>query len=110
MRLIDADANIETMKKCAENPENEQALLCYRFAQRILEEAPTVPPAPRWVRCEDELPKPGQVCLVYDEDGYMNVATYTGDKYFPTAYGFHVNGEEVTDITNWMPIEPPREE
>ena len=39
-RLIDADAIIEVMKKCAENPESEQALLCYRFAQRILEEAP----------------------------------------------------------------------
>ena len=57
MRLIDADANIETMKKCAENPESEQALLCYRFAQRILEEAPTVEPASRWHRVEDELPE-----------------------------------------------------
>ena len=57
MRLIDADANIETMRKCAENPESEQALLCYRFAQRILEEAPTVEPASRWHRVEDELPE-----------------------------------------------------
>ena len=45
MKLIDADAIIEVMKKCAENPENEQALLCYRYTQRILEEAPTVEPA-----------------------------------------------------------------
>ena len=60
-------------------------------------------------KCEKVEPKRGQVCLVYDEDGYMSVATYTGDKYFPTAYGFHVNGEEVTDITHWMPIEPPKE-
>ena len=55
-RLIDADANIETMKKCAENPENEQALLCYRYAQRILEEAPTVEPASPWHRVEEDPP------------------------------------------------------
>ena len=52
-RLVDADANIETMKKCAENPESEQALLCYRYAQRILEEAPTVPSASPWHRVEE---------------------------------------------------------
>ena len=53
MRLIDADAIIEVMKKCAENPENEQALLCYRYTQRILEEAPTVEDASPWHRVED---------------------------------------------------------
>ena len=60
MRLIDADANIETMKKCATNPENEQALLCYRFAQRILEEAPTVDAEPvrhgEWVKMRGMMP------------------------------------------------------
>ena len=79
-------------------------------AEQVVKEAPTVA-VPRWVRCDSfVLPKPGQLCLVYDEDGYMSVATYTGDKYFPTAYGFHVDGEEVTDITHWMPIEPPKED
>ena len=48
MRLIDADAIIEVMQKCAENPENKQALLCYRYTQRILEEAPTVEPFAPW--------------------------------------------------------------
>ena len=65
MRLIDADANIETMKKCAENPESEQALLCYRYAQRILEEAPTVPAAQRWVRCEEPPKEDGWYMLCY---------------------------------------------
>ena len=54
MRLIDADANIETMKKCAENPEDKYALLCYRYAQRVLEEAPTVEPASPWHRVEEK--------------------------------------------------------
>lgn len=46
MRLIDADANRETMLKCAENPESMKAELCYRFTARILEEAPTIDAIP----------------------------------------------------------------
>ena len=60
MRLIDADANIETMKKCAENPEDKYALLCYRYAQRVLEEAPTVEPDSPWHRVEEEMPNDGE--------------------------------------------------
>ena len=117
MRLIDADANIETMKKCAENPEDKYALLCYRYAQMVLEEAPTVEPVPPWHRVEDELPEPihptdtrYKAYLICDSLGYMHVADYTYSKHFPTCYSFHVNGEEVTDVKYWMPIEPPKEE
>lgn len=81
MRLIDADAIIEVMKKCAENPENAQALLCYRYAQRILEEAPTVEPSPPWHRVE-EPPKDGQECIVAysgPTDWIYEHATYHSD-------------------------------
>ena len=123
MRLIDADANIETMKKCAENPENEQALLCYRYAQRILEEAPTVPAAPRWVRCEEK-PKDRQECFVaykgplgfiyesaifYDD---LNSGLYE-DIFEDGTSGFVLGGEvgyALTSMDYWMPIEPPRED
>lgn len=111
MRLIDADALIEDVKTLWDY-ETVDGITSSTVLKQIvtdIQNAPTIP-APRWVRCKEELPKPGQLCLVYDEDDYMSVATYTGDKYFPTAYGFHVNGEEVTDITHWMPIEPPRED
>lgn len=67
MRLIDADANIETMKKCAENPEDKYALLCYRYAQRVLEEAPTVEPVPRWHRVEDDPPDKKTDAIFYYE-------------------------------------------
>ena len=70
MRPIDADANIETiietMKKCAENPEDKYALLCYRYAKMVLEEAPTVEPVPPWHRVEEELPDIGKNVLVWD--------------------------------------------
>ena len=107
MRLIDADANIETMKKCAENPENEQALLCYRYAQRILEEAPTVPVAPRWVRCEEDMPKTTEDLWLHDEHGHYHVgcvSTYHGFTEF-----IDMDGNTLHGIDYWMPIEPPRE-
>ena len=104
-RLIDADANIETMKKCAENPENEQALLCYRYAQRILEEAPTVPAAPRWVRCEDELPDTPRMVIAYVDQWHIFAAYHSSRGEWKQADGFTVIG-----VTHWMPIEPPKED
>lgn len=72
--------------------------------------------SPRWVRVEDGLPKPIHPSdphyvpyLICDSLGYMYVADYTYGKY-STAYSFHVDGEEVTDVIYWMPIEPPGEE
>ena len=101
MRLIDADANIETMKKCAENPENAQALLCYRYAQRILGEAPTVEPASPWHRVEEEPENTGYY-LTRDSDGNLAL------NFWSQCWGGWMNSGE--DIRYWMHIEPPREE
>lgn len=93
MRLIDADANIETMKKCAENPENAQALLCYRYAQRILEEAPTVEPASPWHRADEPPEEDGWYMLGFLsrwKNGYWWIP------HFPDYW--------------MMPIEPPKED
>lgn len=131
MRLIDADANIETMKKCAANPENEQALLCYRFTQRILEEAPTVEPASPWHRVEVELPESNDAVNVVwvnrnPESYYADIK----DKPFVATAHYH-NGkwywfsatckdyldeygrcevdevDEDIDILYWMPLPSP---
>lgn len=126
MRLIDADANIETMKKCAENPENEQALLCYRYTQRILEEAPTVEPASPWHRCEEQLPpNDGKEVLV--TDGFhvgIGICMYKWSKtkkwtqeavwykWNLNDYGYPMKKFKTdTHIKAWMPLpEPPKEE
>lgn len=119
-RLIDADAIIEVMKKCAENPENEQALLCYRYAQRILEEAPTVEPVPPWHRVEDGLPDKYTQCLVVDADGKCAVGYYRYDceAWNSPAFGWieMENRIYIDDIpigigkvVAWMPIELPKE-
>lgn len=139
-RLVDADANIETMKKCSENTENAQALLCYSYAQRILEEAPTVEPASPWHRVEDGLPNDKQYVLfvvhtppyhstemgdipdmkkvVY---GYFSLSQRRGRRYWSweDEIGECVIANEFSEdedggrtyITHWMPLpEPPKEE
>ena len=112
MRLIDADANIETMKKCAENPENAQALLCYRYAQRILEEAPTVEPASPWHRVEDGLPPKATWVLTIATDGNVkifNIATVDAGGQWWT-YSPQNILRELYGVRYWMPIEPPKED
>ena len=110
MRLIDADAIIEVMQKCAENPENKQALLRYRYTQRILEEAPTVEPAYPWHRVEEELPD-------YTRD-VLAVRRYGNDLEKQEVIVAHVSvimdmnkWWNATNITHWMPLpEPPKED
>ena len=46
-RLVDADAIIAVMDKCAETPEDSVAKLCYSYTSRILKEALTIVPAER---------------------------------------------------------------
>ena len=47
--LIDADANINTLKKCSDSPESETTKLLYDYASRILEACPTIIPADKEV-------------------------------------------------------------
>lgn len=101
MRIIDADANIETMKKCAANPESEQALLCYRFAQRILEEAPTVEPASPWHRVEEPPKENGAYAVCWKGSNSWGKLFYCGE-------WLATPGTPFPDY--WMPIEPPKEE
>lgn len=126
MRLIDADAIIEVMQKCAENPENAQALLCYRYAQRILEEAPTVEPRPPWHRVE-EPPKDACDCLlcwttIHDEEtgevtghGFWCEKGWYEDGLLGEAGFYCQSREEINPVRvepdYWMPLpEPPKED
>ena len=119
MRLIDADAIIKVMKKCAENPENAQALLCYRYTQKILEEAPTVEPASPWHRVEDEMPDLLQFVVVCNDEGKCVVAQYVGyqtDSLTPWRIAYTMYDTDIYDekecgpVRYWMPLpEPPKE-
>lgn len=108
MRLIDADANIETMKKCAENPENAQALLCYRYAQRILEEAPTVEPASPWHRVEEPPKEDGKYVALNVKTKWWYEASYENGNW--KVVDLFCQRWVVIHPTHWMPIEPPKED
>ena len=114
MRLIDADAIIEVMQKCAENPENKQVLLCYRYTQRILEEAPTVEPFAPWHRVEEPPKEYGNYLAVVNgevmEVTYSDISIRDDWKWSTCdAEGFVWIRSEA--VTHWMPLpEPPKED
>ena len=72
--------------------------------EKLISDAPTVP-APRWVRCEDELPKRGRLVLAYRGPIAMISAMYTDGCGWRDADLFPMQG-----VTHWMPLpEPPKE-
>ena len=70
----------------------------------ILDKQPTIA-APRWVRCEDDMPK---------EDGAYAVGWLYPSGCFYWCKLLFLNGEwQVIDVPEpdyWMPIEPPKED
>ena len=52
-RLIDANANINTLKKCYDSPESETAKLLYDYALRVIEACPAVIPADEEIKNEN---------------------------------------------------------
>ena len=44
-RLIDADANIASLERCLQSPENDLAEFAYSYARAFLSECPTIIPA-----------------------------------------------------------------
>ena len=131
MRLIDADALINDIltdygcdpKYIAD--ETIDGLKPYTD-QLILERIglqPTVPAAPRWVRCEDAKPKDKQECFVaykgplgfiYDSAMfYDDLNNGLGEDIFEDGTSGFVMycdvGYALTSMDYWMPIEPPRE-
>lgn len=121
MKPIDAEPIIEVMKKCAESPENAQALLCYRYTQRILEEAPPIELIPPWHKVEDELPDKYMQCLVVDADGRCAVGYYRYDcrAWDNPAFGW-VEADDriyvddillgIGKVVAWIPIKLPKKD
>ena len=72
-----------------------------RVHRKILQ----IPAAPRWVRCEDEMPTKAGRYLVMDKDGDFNV-----DEWHNTFGWRFITQFDAERITHWMPIEPPKED
>ena len=120
MRPIDADAlmkELEELWEAYKNDHDDDGAYAAEDFSYIVRKAPSIP-FPQWISVKDRLPDPippsspnypPHGYLICDSLGYMYVADYTYDKYFPSSYSFHVNGEEETDVKYWMVIEPPED-
>ena len=74
----------------------------------------TIDTAPRWVRCEEELPKNvANRVLAYCQNGVMYAAHYEGgetDKWYMNIGTRWEEGTGNLTVTHWMPLpEPPKE-
>ena len=139
MRLIDADAYCAEMKTrqdaCKEEIDNaiaredwelydkiSRAYAAFTEAKLTLDNMPTVPAAPRWVRCEEEMPQMlyqaegddfcidySLLVLAYREKSHdFYLARLMDDGHGAT---FGTDGfDELYGVTHWMPLpEPPKE-
>ena len=120
MRLIDADALIEDVKTLWDY-ETVDGITSSTVLKQIvtdIQNAPTIP-SPRWVRCEDELPKSvaNKVLVFCDsEDRYPYVGFGHYEKYDGKETWYNLeNGKPFTEweytVTHWMPLpEPPKDD
>ena len=104
MRLIDADA----LRKYFEVPHELKCGIqagMDEYALKCIDAQPTIP-APRWVRCEAEMPKDGEWVLVWGDGFHVPVEVFR-------EHGAWLDSqfEKFTGVTHWMQLpEPPQED
>lgn len=125
MRLIDADALMETIR-AHEYPlkshfnSTDRGMFTIGIQQAV-DEQPTIPTASPWHRVEDELPEPNIQCLVRDDDNNCAVGYYRQDAraWDSPFFGlverddvYYEDGDlcRIGKVVAWMPIEPPKED
>ena len=86
------------------HPHSKLRNIPYGEVLDILKQIPTVPPAPRWVRCEEELP-PTNTNVLVCRKGFA----WNGEPFITvTIDSFTIRPSE--NIVAWMPLpEPPKE-
>ena len=97
MRLIDADELRKEMfdKMCGTGHQAEVLI--------AISEAPTIDAEPKWIRCEERLPKRGQVVLVTNSKGNVRCGQFRC-----TDMGYWVwKGNTLETVTAWMPLPKP---
>lgn len=106
MRLIDADALVETMQ--ADEPEvwlpdDAYSVGLHDQYLRDLTAIEASPTVGGWINVKDRLPDMGVKCVIY-RDGKMSVARHIANNDWITQAFF-------TYPTHWMPLyEPPKDE
>ena len=120
MRLIDADALIERLKK--DNPQTSKL----KWAQILADNAPTIEPkTEEWIPCSERLPNEEGLymatCKTFSDDYRFIDLFHYGKPMMPNhkvkgACWYHSDSEwgdvvyDDTDILAWMPLPKPYRE
>lgn len=106
MRLIDADALIESLSKnCPEDPMTEAIVEIFKAC---VDSEPTIEAESQWIPCSSgELPKKNGVYLACYEDVTVPLDWFNGKWFF---YKSNPAVEETGSIIAWMPMPKPYKE
>lgn len=117
MRLIDADALHSTLADwqlmlSETYGTNDEFVRCLEDVLCTVDNTPTIA-APRWVRCEEEMPKEMKVVVTYGKGrvsfGYC-MFLYDADMEKDVCEWVDTHSNRM-EVTHWMPLpEPPKEE
>ena len=107
MRLIDADALVADTRFFDGHEWH------YGYTEDEIKEAPTIA-APRWVRCEDELPVKGEIVIVSDGKRTWDVGQYRCLAFSDDRTKWWWKGHTIKTVKWWMRKkdalpEPPKE-
>lgn len=128
MRLIDADALINTLQELFDKRDKEARFtgdrgvtVTWNDAIYHIKTAPTIEPQ-RWIPVDEGKPKDGTACLVTYSRVHVRIATFAEDLYEVDKYDFHnkrgvagwfyFNDEwgmcfDVDNVIAWMPLPEP---
>ena len=107
MRLIDADALFEVIKKSMdENPHIEETQRAmhiheHKYFLTLLAGIPTIQPEPQWIPISDRLPRDG-TWNIFTDGKNISVERYKADAidhFFPNGRWF-----QLEDVIAWMPL------
>ena len=110
MRLIDADALFEVIKKSMdENPHIEETQRAmhiheHKYFLTLLAGIPTIQPEPQWIPVSERMPSDG-TWNIFTDGKNISVERYKADAidhFFPNGRWF-----QLEDVIAWMPLPKP---
>lgn len=108
MRLIDADALKDAVKRYAGEPIKEKDRKCQAICLDMLGTIDAQPTASPWHRVEERLPNVGELVVGLDADGHAEITILSEAKCWLT-YGLWIHN--LGCYVWWMPLpEPPKED
>lgn len=104
MRLIDADALVQALHK-ADTVMGQPHFLC-RTVYECINKAPTINALPRWIPCEERLPREKEVVLITNFEGNVRCGQFRGT----SGKRLFWIGNTLETVEAWMPLPEPYDE